>query len=154
MVRKTHQDTPVLHNPNWGGIRTGGVLTGFEGFRATSGRRVLNNKCSTRPCGSMGTTSNPHQDTPVLHNSNWGGIRTGGVLTGFEGFRATSGRRVLNNYWSLWPSRSIGMVRKTHQDTPVLHNPNWKDIRMGGVLIGFEGFKESTIRIGQYCTTH
>ena len=34
-------------------------------------------------------------------NSNWGGIRTGMVLTGFEGSRATSGRRALNNYWSL-----------------------------------------------------
>ena len=47
-----------------------------------------------------------HQDTPVLHNPNWGGIRTGGVLTELEGFRATSGRRVLNNYWSIWPCRS------------------------------------------------
>jgi len=42
-IRKTHQDTPVLHNSNPEGIRTGMVLTGFEGFRATSGRRVLNN---------------------------------------------------------------------------------------------------------------
>ena len=25
-IRKTHQDTPVLHNSNWGGIRTGVVL--------------------------------------------------------------------------------------------------------------------------------
>ena len=77
------------------------VLMGFEGFRATSGRRVLNKKWSIWPCGFIGTTRKTHQDTPVLHNSNPGGIRTGGVLTGFEGFRATSGRRVLNNYWSL-----------------------------------------------------
>ena len=47
--------------------------------------------------GSMGTIKKTHQDTPVLHNSNWGGTRTGVVLMGFEGFRATSGRRVLNN---------------------------------------------------------
>ena len=56
--KKSHQDTPVLHNSNWRGIRTDTVLTGFEGFRATSGRRVLNNKCSTRSTGSLGTTSN------------------------------------------------------------------------------------------------
>ena len=46
-IRKTHQDTPVLHNSNPDGIRTGMVLMGFEGFRATSGRGVLNNYCST-----------------------------------------------------------------------------------------------------------
>ena len=37
-IRKTHQDTPVLHNSNQEGIRTGMVLTGFEGFTATSER--------------------------------------------------------------------------------------------------------------------
>ena len=42
-IRKTHQDTPVLHNSNPEGIMTGMVLTGFEGFTAISGRGVLNN---------------------------------------------------------------------------------------------------------------
>ena len=42
-IRKTHQDTPVLHNSNQEGIRTGMVLMGFEGSRAISGRGVLNN---------------------------------------------------------------------------------------------------------------
>ena len=42
-IRKTHQDTPVLHNSNLGDIRMGMVLTDFEESRATSGRRVLNN---------------------------------------------------------------------------------------------------------------
>ena len=49
------------------------------------------------PTGSIGTIRKTHQDTPVIHNSNPEGIRTGGVLMGFEGFRATFGRRVLNN---------------------------------------------------------
>ena len=96
-IRKTHQDTPVLHNSNQEGIRTGMVLTGFEGSRAISGRGVLNNYCSTWPIGSMGTIRKTHQDTPVLHNSNPEGIRTGMVLMGFEGFTAISGRGVLNN---------------------------------------------------------
>ena len=47
-------------------------------------------------CYVFPAETTPH-DTPVLHDSNWGDIRMGGVLTGFEGFRATSGRRVLNN---------------------------------------------------------
>ena len=96
-IRKTHQETPVLHNSNSEGIRTGIVLTGYEGFTATSGRGVLNNYCSTWPIGSMGTIRKTHQNTPVLHNSNQEGIRTGMVLTGFEGFTAISGRGVLNN---------------------------------------------------------
>ena len=29
----------------------------------------------------------PHHETPVLNNSNWGGIRTGMILKGFEGFK-------------------------------------------------------------------
>ena len=45
--RKTNQDTPVLHNSNPEGIRMGMILTGFEEFRATFGRGVLNNYCST-----------------------------------------------------------------------------------------------------------
>ena len=39
--------------------------------------------------------SEPCQDTPVLHNSNWGGIRTGRFLTGFPG--------VQRHFWEEYP---------------------------------------------------
>ena len=53
-----YQDTPVLHNPRQGGIRTGGVLTGFDRVWAISGGRVLNNYCSPCPWWSIGTIRN------------------------------------------------------------------------------------------------
>ena len=53
-----YQDTPVLHNPRQGGIRTGGVLTGFDRVWAISGGRVLNNYCSPCPWRSIGTIRN------------------------------------------------------------------------------------------------
>ena len=37
----------------------------------------------------------PHHDTPVLHNSNLGGIRTGRSLTGFPG--------VWRHFWEKYP---------------------------------------------------
>ena len=73
-----HSCPPQLQ-PRWHKDRHG-----LDGFRATSGRGVLNNYCSTWPIGSMETIRKTNQDTPVLHNSNPEGIRTGIVLTGFE----------------------------------------------------------------------
>ena len=77
-------------------MRTLMVLTGYEGSRANSGRRLLNNYCSTWPIGSIGHLRKTHQDTPVLHNSNQEGIRMGMVLTGVEGFTATSDYKALS----------------------------------------------------------
>ena len=73
-----------------------------------------------------------HQDTPVLHNPNWRGIRTGGVLTGLEGFRATSGRRVLNSNWSLCFTLQDNMGPMEPIGRPVWTHflwPNWRKQR-------------------------
>ena len=58
----------------------------------------------------------PHQDTPVLHNSNWGGIRMGRFLTGFLG--AFLGGVPLTTM-TLWIHLNS---QKHHQETPVLYN--------------------------------
>ena len=42
----------------------------------------LNKSCSKWPIRGPQNPLKPHQDAPVLHNSSWGGIRTGGVLMG------------------------------------------------------------------------
>ena len=51
-----HQDNPVLHNSNWGGIRMGSSWQVFWGYRGISGRSTLNNSCSIWPCGSNGNS--------------------------------------------------------------------------------------------------
>ena len=59
----------------------------------------------------------------------------GGVLIGFEGSRALSQEESAKQLL-------VYMVRKTHQDIrPVLHTSNSGRIRMGVVLMGFEGFR-------------
>ena len=44
-LKKKSSTTPIKEAK--GGKRTGVVLRGFDGFRATSVRRVLNKSCST-----------------------------------------------------------------------------------------------------------
>ena len=110
-----HQDNPVLHNSNWGGIRTGGVLTAFKGLRATSGRRLLNNKCSTCPSGSIGTTRNQpsgHSCPPKLQlrrrKDRWSLERIRG---GYSQFWEKSPKQLmvpmtLQVYWNGWEDPS------------------------------------------------
>ena len=78
-TQEPYQDTPVLHNSNWGLGRHKDryvpdmVSKGIEAF--LGGVQLMFSM-------TLWVHSN-HQDTPFLHNSNWGGIGTGRFLTGF-----------------------------------------------------------------------
>ena len=94
-LRNPHQDTPVLHNSNWGGIRTGGFLTGFLGVQRDFWEEYPKQLMFPMTHWVYTNHQKPHQDTPVLHNSNWIGIRIGRFLTGFQ--------RVQRHFWEEYP---------------------------------------------------
>ena len=71
----------------------------------------------------------------------------------YDGVRATSEWRVLNNYWFIWPCMSIGRIGNIQYDTRVIYNSNGRRIMMDGVLMGFDGFRASSgmILLNNYC---